>query len=69
MVTVVLDHNNLSAEIDSFILELKSKLADEIRPLMEQWYGKSSLEMTSIYGIRYRYCPSTQQAVVGDKES
>ena len=31
--------------------DLKDKLSDEVRDILEGWYG-GALELTSIYGIR-----------------
>jgi len=30
----------------------KSRLARELQPILEEWYGKGDLQMTSIYGVR-----------------
>jgi len=32
--------------------ELKIKLHEELQPILESWYGKGPLKLTSIYGIR-----------------
>ena len=32
--------------------QLKIRMADELKPLLEAWYGHGSLKMTSIYGVR-----------------
>jgi hypothetical protein len=31
---------------------LKTRMAEELKPILEDWYGHGKLKMTSIYGVR-----------------
>lgn len=38
---------------------LKTRMAEELKPILEEWYGHGPLKMTSIYGVR-KYTVSEQ---------
>jgi hypothetical protein len=44
---------------------LKSRMASELKPLLEDWYGNGTLKMTSIYGVRkYTVSPEPEPVAV-----
>jgi len=55
MVMITCDHNvqvDAPSVMHMITPTLKTRMAEELKPILEEWYGNGSLKMTSIYGVR-----------------